>query len=86
MDNIHLQTESKLNSDDEPDILESQYKYGMVLIGLAFLKAREDSEEVLKKCDESINIEEMINLATRTISPVLLPMISGLGDLFEHSA
>lgn len=86
MDNIHLQTEAKLNSEDEPSILEARYKYGMVLIGLAFLKAREDSEELLEKCDESVNIEEMINLATRTISPVLLPMISGLGELVEDSA
>jgi hypothetical protein len=58
----------------------------MVLIGLAYLKAREDSEKILEKCDESIDIEEMINLATRTISPVLLPMISGLGELVENSA
>jgi hypothetical protein len=83
MDNIHVQTEIKLRSDAEPDILEARYKYGMVLIGLAFLKTREDTKGMLDKCDESINIEELVYQATRAISPVLLPMISGLGELDE---
>jgi hypothetical protein len=52
---------------------------------LAFLNAREGSEELLKRCDESINIEQMLNLATLIISPLLLPMISGLRELVESS-
>lgn len=47
MDNIHVQTEIKLKSDAEPEILEARYKYGMVLIGLAFLKSREETNDML---------------------------------------
>jgi hypothetical protein len=82
MDNIHLQTEQKVTSTIDPKLLEARYEYGMVLIGLAFLrdskcsnnKERDTTSDDMDICDKIIYV-------TRAISPILLPMISGLGDL-----
>ena len=62
----------------DPKLLEAQYKYGMVLIGLALLKEFENDNK-----DEE-NIYNNILVITRAISPFLLPMISSLGELSEE--
>jgi len=75
-DNIYLLTEIKGRSKIDPKILEAQYKYGMVLIGMSILNELEEKDE------ESVysNICEV----TKAISPVLLPMIATLGTLEEE--
>jgi len=75
MDNIYLLTEIKGQFKVDPKILESQYKYGMVLIGMSLLRELEEND------DESIY--EKIYEVTKAISPVLLPMIATLGPLEE---
>lgn len=82
IDNIHLLTEKKAITSITPKILEARYKYGMVLIGIALLNdnliaAAEGSEENT----ETPNVYESIEYVTRVISPILLPMISSLGEL-----
>jgi len=78
MENIHLLTEIKGRSDTDPKFLELQYKYGMVLIGLALLNEFEYNED---RIDEEKDVYEEISIITRAISPFLLPMISSLGEL-----
>jgi len=75
MDNIYLLTEIKGRTKTDPKILEAQYKYGMVLIGMSILR------ELEEKSDESVY--EKIPEITRAVSPVLLPMIATLGTLEE---
>lgn len=79
MDNKFLLTEKK-NTNLDFKLLDSRFKYGLVLIGLAFLnydktKLSDISEE------ETDDIYSKIEFSTRAIGPFLLPMISELGDL-----
>ncbi|MCJ2562693.1 MAG: hypothetical protein LN417_01215, partial [Candidatus Thermoplasmatota archaeon] len=77
MDNIHLQTEIKGRPRVDPQLLEAQYKYGVVLVGLAILNEYEKAEDK----DEEEDVYENIRFVTQAISPFLLPMISSLGDI-----
>ncbi len=87
MDNIHLSTEKKSNSVVDTKLLEARYKYGMVLIGIALLK---DNDEINKKNQDGDNLSDEENIyskilyLSRVVSPILLPMISGLGELQEE--
>jgi hypothetical protein len=83
MDNVHLKTESKSNTDKDSRLLGARYKYGMALIGIAMLKERNNSNEDAGLDNNSEDIFSRIKNVTKTISPILLPMISGLGDLKE---
>ena len=87
MDNIHLLTEKKYNSKIDNKLLDARYKYGMVLLGIALLKDNEDSsrnDELLHSDYEESSIYEKINYLTKVVSPILLPMISGLSELQEE--
>jgi hypothetical protein len=77
MDNIHLRSEQKSESLKDSRLLGARYKYGMTLIGLAMLKDDKSNE----KDDENNSIFEKITCVTKAISPILLPMIAGLGEL-----
>jgi len=76
MDNVYLLTEIKGRFKSDPKVLEAQYKYGMILIGMSLLKELEEKEEE--------SIYEKIYDVTKAISPVLLPMIATLGTLEEE--
>ena len=91
MDNVYLLTEIKGKINMKPDVLKSQYKYGMILIGISLLRSEgitekeeekeEDKEEKFKS--EKEPIYERISKTTKAIAPILLPMISALGELEE---
>ena len=81
LDNIHLLTEQKASSTIDPKLVEARYKYGIVLIGLAFLNENKNPKGKKFPLDIEIDIYENIAYVTRIISPILLPMIAGLGDL-----
>lgn len=85
--NFFLETELK-TSDDEPRLIRARFKYGMMLIGLSILYDFEESKKLKNEDDETdeengIIIEDKIEDATKAIAPVLLPMISNLGDLVD---
>lgn len=85
MDNIYLVTEKKSNLKVTPSLLDARYKYGMVLLGIALLKDANDSNTNKQNIDnEKRNVYEEIKSLTRVIAPILLPMISGLGELSEN--
>jgi hypothetical protein len=75
MDNIYLLSEIKSNSSIDPKLIQARYKYALVLIGLALLK-EENGES-----SEETSITNKIATTTRLLSPVILPMISYLGEL-----
>lgn len=81
LDNIHLLTEIKTNRTINHKLLEARYKYGMVLIGLSLLK---DDDEKPEDQQNEIDKFDQITEITKSISPILLPMISGLGELQEE--
>ena len=84
MDNVYLLSEQKSNSKINPKLLDARYKYSMVLLGIALIKDNE-TIDISKESenDNGSNIYEKISYFTRAVSPILLPMISGLGGLHE---
>lgn len=78
MDNLYLLTELKSKSKAVPEILKSQYKFGMVLIGLSLLNSFEKENH---KDSDGIDIENEVSKVSKAIAPMLLPMISALGEL-----
>jgi hypothetical protein len=83
MDNICLLSEVKARSDIDAQLLSSRYKYALVLIGLALLREHVENEEE-KKNGEDI-LKEISEVAEK-LSPVILPMISYLGELEIESS
>jgi len=85
MDNIHLLTEKKSNTKLDSKLLDARYKYGMVLLGIALLKDEEESNNKGELIDNGEdNVYNKIAYLTKAVSPILLPLISGLGDLQEE--
>ena len=87
IDNVHLLTEKKASSKINSKSLDARYKYGMVIIGLAFLNDFNNPSskgEIKNDGDETVDIYEKISDFTKIISPILLPLISGLSDLKEE--
>lgn len=84
MDNVYLQIEIKENIKIDHKLLEARFKYGMVLLGISLLDFEEKKKKVKKTTPqekEDVSIFEKISQFSRAISPMLLPMISSLGDL-----
>ena len=80
MDNIHLLTELKY-AKTSIELLSARYKYGMVLIGMTLLQEPKIFKTEGEDASPSELIYERIRQFTIAISPLLLPMISSLGDL-----
>lgn len=80
MDNIYLQMEIKDNSKIEPKSLETRFKFGMVLIGMAILDFENKYQVNIKENDNS-SIYKKIELFSSAVAPILLPMIVSLGEL-----
>jgi hypothetical protein len=78
MDNIFLLSEIKVKSDVDAKLLQERYKYALVLIGLALLKEESNGKEQQEN-DEDI-LKKVAGI-TRRLSPIILPMISYLGEL-----
>lgn len=79
MDNKYLLLEKK-EAKSNLELLDNRYKYGLVLIGLAFIKDYQNNTN-LENNNEQDDIFSKISDSTKIIAPFLLPMISELGDL-----
>lgn len=79
MSNKHLLSEMKTNPKIDTEIMKYRYKIGMVLLGMAMLKAQNKSLNT--NDDSAISIEDQVENSTAAISAVLLPVIQSLGDL-----
>ncbi len=88
VDNAYLLTEIKGSSEDAR-LLEAQFVYGVVLIGLAIVKDAVEREKrtarkPVDERDEMNNVEpveQVVARTTRAIGPFVLPMIRSLGSL-----
>ncbi len=82
MHNLYLLHEIKAQALAEPQLLEAQYKYGMTLIGMALLQSkRTDKTAVDDQKPEDENMETTVASVTRSIAPVLIPLIHSLGEM-----
>lgn len=77
-DNIHLKNEQKGSRDDALNVIDMQYKIALTLIGMGLIKEYGINEH---ESEEEVDIEKHILKVTRSMSPIILPMIRGLGCL-----
>ncbi|MBN2588381.1 MAG: hypothetical protein JXA96_00845 [Sedimentisphaerales bacterium] len=84
MGNIFLKADLKSTSVDIP-LVEARFIYGMALIGLAILhdseKTHDNVDNIYSEDQNEKNIEQTVESITKSIAPILLPMIDGLGAL-----
>ncbi|MBA3872445.1 MAG: hypothetical protein H0X30_25180 [Anaerolineae bacterium] len=79
MDNVYLRNELKTAPKSKmPKLMEAQFKFALVLIGIAILQ--NNDEEDLDPEDNS-QLEEKVFSITKSIAPIILPMIDSLGEL-----
>jgi len=82
MDNLYLQTEIKNNQKTDAKLLEARFNYGTVLLGISILNYYEKNEKDCSRRDNNeSSIYDQIFTMSKALSPVLLPMISSLGEL-----
>jgi len=77
LDNVHLRTEIKSHRDMEPEVLNSQYRYGMVLLALALLRDLNEEGEA----DSCLRTHSQVEVVCDSVSPFLVPMVQELGSL-----
>ncbi len=82
VDNVFLKTEMKaLKANEDPQLLNARFKYGLALIGIALLKDRDQLEKIKENDSHFLSIEQIIFNTTKSIAPIVLPMIEYLGEL-----
>ena len=90
-DNIHLKNflkAGKTIGEGESKLVRAQFRYGLVLLGLALIKcnaeeAKNSSEASQSDSDddEETNIEDRVERFSSAAAAVLLPLIRSLGEL-----
>lgn len=86
-DNTYLKAEMKAQNQ-ESEVVDAQFTYGMVLIGLALIQEdsqngaahRKEENGSQDRGDEAV-LERQVETLSSAIAPVLLPMIEHLGSL-----
>ena len=77
MDNEYLRAERR-STPRKKDLLDAQWKYGLVLFGLGLLREPDkEASEVAEQMDE----RERVAATSDAIGPIILPLINELGDL-----
>jgi len=87
VDNFYLKHEIKRSIDDA-DLTLKKFETGMVLIGMGLIqedlrikKTGQLKSENTNGNIEQIDIEDQVDLVTRSVAPMILPMIEYLGNL-----
>lgn len=90
IDNVYLLRELKVTKESV-DLVKKRFELGLTLLGLGLIQADVESEP--KKANGNgapsstengdANIEDKVETFTKAVAPILLPMISCLGDLQE---
>lgn len=85
VDNVALKTEQK-RSSREADLLKAQYKYGLTLLGIAYLKDASNGagggpDEAEEEMSEEVDPLREVRRVTRSLAPVIIPMVESLGRL-----
>lgn len=74
---LHSQKERASNAA----LLEKQFVYGFVLVGLALLQ---NHHRRIDEASEEEGVEAYVKRTTRALAPILLPMIQTIGGLEEE--
>lgn len=87
IDNIHLLAEiSELKSSEKIELVKSQYKFGMSLVGLSIIQYYNTQEENKEGAAEEIDISDKVYEITKILSPVFIPMIASMEEMGEVKA
>ena len=89
VDNIHLKRFQKAATHLDADgakLVTAQFKYGLVLLGLALIRRANDNKPTedatsVEEIEEGTNMEDTVEAFTKAAASVLLPIIRSLGDL-----
>ena len=90
VDNIHLKNFLKLETGVDGNgakLVRAQFKYGLVLLGLALIKQDTTKKEngtdnfTRVKSSEDVDVEKNVKIFSRAAAAVLLPVIRSLGEL-----
>ncbi|MFC1994336.1 hypothetical protein ACFLVI_03630 [Chloroflexota bacterium] len=82
IDNTCLLTELKYAKPTiDIDLLTAQFRYGVVLIGMFLLREGKNPPNTNQNIENGESLPEKVKFFTRAISPILIPMISTLGQL-----
>jgi hypothetical protein len=90
MDNLYLKSELKGKGKVDPEVIRAQFKYGLVLVGLALLQQdiQHRKSQGVKEADEEAegnghieNVESRIEKVSKALAPIIVPMIDSLGAL-----
>lgn len=79
VDNKYLKIIQKETNGD-PSLLEKQFTYGFVLLGLALIQDATRHRNMME-AGEAIDVEEYVARTSRALAPVLLPIIQAIGGL-----
>jgi len=79
IDNKYLKIETKYNTKENPRIIEERFVTSLALIGISLLHYYNKNDE--SNDSEEVSLYQRISMITKALSPVLLPMISSLGEL-----
>lgn len=84
IDNKYLRIAQK-ESKSNVSLLEKQFTYGLVLVGMAILQDdQKQSRKHVKAdgCDDDrTSVEDVVAATTRALAPILLPLIEAIGGL-----
>ncbi len=78
-DNIYLQHEIKQDFTNQAEIT-AYFDYGMSLVGISLIYDDEQNKKE-EELDNEYDVEDKIEEFTRSISPILIPMIKEFGEL-----
>lgn len=80
MDNTSLLHEIKAQSDKDAHLLQDQFKYGLTLLGMALVQG-ENGNTDSGNLENQESIESYVYRLTKSIAPVLIPLIDTLGNI-----
>ena len=78
IDNVYLHEEMKHSYN--PEIIQAQFKYGMVLLGLAITQIHDKQSKDTSET-ESHDVDEIVRTVSTGFAPFIIPMITTLGGL-----
>ena len=78
-DNVHLKSEQKLMKQEEMPLAEKQYSTALVLMGLTLIQSLSNPGNDAEV--EENDIAGYVKDTTRALSPIILPIVRGLGRI-----
>ena len=86
VDNVHLKSHQK-NSKKDTRVVQTQFVNSLVLIGLSLIRGFGDDPKAEKENgneSEKPSVEDVIEVTTRAVAAVILPIVERIGSIGEE--